>query len=202
MADTVQNVLSDDIDVYVQKEPKGTGSALLDARAVLKTESPAALIVSFGDMPWINANSVAKLAEEIKQGAAAAVLAYKFQVPPAFGRIIRDGEGNFNDIRQEKDCSPEELKIREIDGGVFAFNTHIVDKALDQLRNDNAAGEYYLTDLPHIIAMAGHKVSVVDAETLEETLGVNDRKHLEFAERIPMLRESEKIIHLANRMAV
>lgn len=196
-SDQVSSVLPDDVAVINQERPRGTASALMDAPDYLERDDTV-LVVSFGDMPWLNSGSAAKLAEAIEAGADAAVLTYEFDDPPHFGRIVCNEAGDLVDIVQFKDCSESQLDIKRLDAGMFAFRAKTVRPVLDQLDSNNAAGEVYLTDVPGKIAAAGGRVACIDAERLEEALGVNDRRHLEFAEQLTTLRESEEVLHLAD----
>lgn len=196
-SDEVAAVLPEDVEIVTQERPRGTASALIDAPHLLE-DGDNILVVSFGDMPWLNSASAARLAEAIEGGADAAVLTFKFDDPPHFGRIVRNEAGDLVDIVQFKDCNEEQLKIRELDAGMFAFRASAVRPVLNELDDNNAAGEMYLTDVPGKIADAGGRVECVSAERLEEALGVNDPRHLQFAEQLSSIRESEEVIHLAD----
>lgn len=196
-SDLVSSVLPPDVAVVTQERPRGTASALMDSPEYLE-EDENVIVVSFGDMPWLESSSACKLAEAVEQGADAAVLTYEFDDPPHFGRIVCDAEGAFVDIVQFRDCSEEELKIRRLDAGMFAFRAKAVKPALSLISSDNAAGEVYLTDVPGRIAQQGGEVACIDALRLEEALGVNDPRHLKFAEQLTTIRESEDVLHLAD----
>ncbi|MEM9072735.1 MAG: NTP transferase domain-containing protein [Myxococcota bacterium] len=196
-SDQVSAVLPSDTAVVVQERPRGTASAIIDSAEYLERDDDV-IVVSFGDMPWLNPRSVNRLAAAIEDGADAAVLTFVFDDPPHFGRILRDGEGNLVDIVQFKDCSEGQRSIGELDAGMFAFNAKAIRDVLDQLDSNNAQNEIYLTDVPGKIALGGGRVVCVAAERLEEALGVNDPRHLEFAEQLLALRESEEVLHLAD----
>jgi len=196
-SDQVSEVLPKDVAVVVQDRPRGTASAVVDAPHYLQDDNNI-LVISFGDMPWLNARSVERMSQAIEEGADSAVLTFNFDNPPRFGRIVRNKEGNLVDILQYRDCTQEQLEIHELDAGMFAFRAKAIRPVLSELSSENAANEMYLTDVPGKIAKRGGRVVCVPAEYLEEALGVNDRKHLEFAERLISLRRSEELVHLAD----
>lgn len=198
-SELVSSVLPSDVDVVTQEKPRGTASALMDSPQYLAQDENV-IVVSFGDMPWLEPCSASKLAEAIEQGADAAVLTYEFDDPPHFGRIVCDSKGTFQDIVQYRDCSEEQLKIRRLDAGMFAFRAKAVKPALSLIGSNNAAGEVYLTDVPGRIVEQGGTVACIDAVRLEEALGVNDPRHLEFAQQLTTIRESEDVLHLADNI--
>lgn len=189
-AEQVMSVLPKEVEVVVQERPRGTASAVLEAQHYLEDDDTQ-VVVSFGDMPWLNPTSVRQVLDALKTGADAALLFHTFEDPPHFGRIIRDEKGEFVTIRQYKDCSPEELEIKELDAGLFGFRAKALRDVLSLLDDDNAAGELYLTDAPGRIVSTGGRVACVATQHIEEALGVNDKRHLEFANQIVALRRSE-----------
>lgn len=104
------------------------------------------------------------------------------------GRIIRDGDGAFARIVEDKDCTPEEKVVRELNAGVYLFRAPELFEALGHLRCDNAQGEYYLTDVPAWLLKHGGKVGVCSACTPEEMLGVNTPAQLEQVEQAILKR--------------
>ena len=195
-SDETASVLPPHVEVVVQERPRGTASAIIAAQHYLTCDDTV-VVVAFGDMPWLNPNSAARLCAAIHDGAHAAVFTYHFDDPPQFGRIIRDRDGHFVDIVEYKDCTAKARALCELNAGMFAFQSGPLREALAYIDDNNAAGEQYLTDVPRHIARTGHRVATVVAEGVEETLGVNDPKHLEFARLLPLIRRSEKRLYLA-----
>ena len=100
-----------------------------------------------------------------------------------YGRIVRDGQGRFARIVEDKDCTPEEKAIRELNAGVYLFHAPELLACLSQLRCDNAQGEYYLTDVPALLLARGGKVGVCDSCTPVEMLVVNTPAQLAAVEK-------------------
>ena len=109
--------------------------------------------------------------------------------PTGYGRIIRDADGNFIKIIEHKDCTEEELEVKEINSGMYVFNAEALNASLGLLTNDNAQGEYYLTDTVAIIKNAGLKINALPVEDNNEILGVNTIAQLEEAEAIMQARK-------------
>lgn len=196
-ADEVADALLEGVETVVQQRPRGTASGILESDHIFSGED-SAVVVSFGDMPWVNPKSAKRLIDAIEAGADAAVLTYNFEDPPQFGRIIRDDAGDFMDIVQFKDLADDQREIRELDAGMFAFRSGPLRDNVKKLDSNNAAGELYLTSIPTEIRKAGGTVDCVPAEQIEEALGVNDPHHLEFAQRLGLLRSAEEILGVAD----
>lgn len=162
----------------LQAEQNGTGHAVriaLDAAP----ELTGTVVVLSGDVPLLRAETVeALLATHERAGAAATVLSAEVDRPAGLGRIVRDAKGNLERIVEAKDASPDELAIREINSGIYAFDAAMLRAALGKLSTDNAQGEEYLTDVFAILAGEGHPVAIEVAEFAYETLGCNDRAEL------------------------
>ena len=178
-----------DLQFVVQAEQRGTGHAVMAAREQLKGRQ-GSLIVLAGDGPMIKAETLARLAEAHEREAnAATVLTAEMGDPTGYGRIIRDGEGRFARIVEQKDGSPEELAVREVCVSIYCFGVAALLEALDHLRTDNAQGEYYLTDVPAVMLDQGKRVGVLCHTDPEEVLGINTR--VELAELDAKLRAAK-----------
>src|SRR5438128_2515101 len=135
-----------DLRFVLQAEQRGTGHAVMAAREQLKGRK-GPLILLAGDGPMIKAETLRRLAETHKaEGNAATVLTVEMDDPTGYGRIIRDGEGRFARIVEQKDGSPTELAVREVCVSIYCFDVAALLAALDHLNTDNAQGEYYVTD--------------------------------------------------------
>ena len=167
----------------VQEPQLGTGHAVLCARPALEGFD-GTVLVCYGDMPLMRQESYEALLEaHTSSGAACTILAGTSERDLAFGRIVRDAEGNFLEIVEDRDCTPEQKKIPELNCGICAFDCRKLLGALDRLQPNNAQGEYYLTDVPAILRRDGELVRVYTRQLNEELLGVNTLEQLEEAER-------------------
>lgn len=161
-----------DILTFLQKEQKGTGDAAKCAAEVI--DSTDCVCVLNGDAPFIDEATLrASLKQHIDSGAEVTVITAEIADPTGYGRIIREN-GGFKAIREQKDCSPEEVKISEVNSGAYWFSSKKLAEALPKLSTDNAAGEYYLTDCVELMEKRGAFIS----ENPAIVLGANTRKAL------------------------
>ncbi|MBS1812393.1 MAG: bifunctional UDP-N-acetylglucosamine diphosphorylase/glucosamine-1-phosphate N-acetyltransferase GlmU [Acidobacteria bacterium] len=162
----------------MQTEQRGTGHAVMCAREVLKN-ARGSLIVSYGDAPLVKADTLRKLIAEHESGQhAATLITIKMEIPPAYGRIIRDSENQFVKIVEDKDCTPEQKQIKEVNPGFYCFDIQTLLPALDRLTTHNAQGEYYLTDVPEILRADGKSVGTVLHDDYMELQGFNNRAEI------------------------
>ena len=132
----------------VQEQQLGTGHAVLSAEGSLHGFEGSVLICC-GDMPLLKKQTYQALADvHFKDHNACTILTGTSDVSLPYGRIVRDENGNFVQLVEEKDCSPDQLKIQELNSGVYIFEASKLLPALSKLKNNNAQGEYYLTDVP------------------------------------------------------
>ncbi|MDQ3714087.1 MAG: bifunctional UDP-N-acetylglucosamine diphosphorylase/glucosamine-1-phosphate N-acetyltransferase GlmU [Acidobacteriota bacterium] len=180
--------LSEEHAAFVwQKEQLGTGHAVNSAREFLETEDSTLLILS-GDVPMIRAETLAALVQQHHnhrgKGAACTILTVKLDEPKGYGRIVRDEAGFFSRIVEQKDASEEEKLIKEINSGIYCFNTKKLFSALSSVQNNNVQGEYYLTDVPALLREAGEDISLYQHTDAREVSGINNRAELADLERI------------------
>jgi len=195
-AEAVQTVLGDRAEYVLQAEQLGTGHAVLQAEAVLGEED-GVTVVTYGDTPLVTSGTIRALIERhIAQGAAATILTADAEDPTGLGRIIRGEDGGVLRIVEQKDCSPEEAAVREINTGTYCFDNRKLFAALGQVTNDNAQGEYYVTDVIGILHGRGEKIAAYLCEDSTEGIGVNDRIALGEAERL--MRARINAAHQAN----
>ena len=195
-ADSVKDVLAGQSDFAFQEQQLGTGDAVLAASDLLENLDGSTLVAT-GDTPLFTAETFNNLFKKHEEsGNSATVLTAKAPNPFGYGRIIRDEDGNVLRIVEQKDGTPEELAVDEINTGVFCFDNKELFKALKQVDNDNAQGEYYLTDVLEIMRKAGHKVGAYEMPDFSESLGVNDRIALAQATKIMQRRINEE--HMRN----
>jgi bifunctional UDP-N-acetylglucosamine pyrophosphorylase/glucosamine-1-phosphate N-acetyltransferase len=177
-----------------QAEPLGTGHALMQTENIL-ADYQGTILVIYGDTPLWRLRTLRGLIEtHHSAGADATVATAILDSPPAYGRIIRDRNGRITKIVEEKDCTAEEKKIREINVGLYCFSSRVLYRELAKVSNDNAQKEYYLTDVIGIAAADGLKVESYPVEDPSESLGINDRKQLAEAARVMNNRTLDRLM--------
>jgi UDP-N-acetylglucosamine diphosphorylase/glucosamine-1-phosphate N-acetyltransferase len=168
----------------VQSEQLGTGHAVLAAKSELNSHT-GALLVCYGDMPAIKRDVYEELLRtHFEQGNDCTLLTGESTLKMSFGRVLRDENGNFLHVVEEKDCTQQQLKITELNTGVYVFDTPKLIHALKELKNNNAQGEYYITDVPAIMRGHGSKIGVLMRNLGDDIIGVNTLGQLEMVERI------------------
>ena len=189
--EAVRNAFAaDSLRWALQAEQLGTGHAV--QQAMPETPVDNRVLVLFGDVPLLTPATCQRLVDETPP-TDVAVLTVDMDDPAGYGRIIRDGD-NVSRIVEEKDASPEEKSVVEINTGVLLCPADRLKQWLDNLGNDNAQGEYYLTD---VIAMAvgdGVTVHGIKAGTWTEVMGINDKKQLAEAERALQARLVDELM--------
>ena len=190
--DDVKSAVLEEFDsdhaVFVeQKEQLGTGDAVNSARAFLADRDSTLLVLS-GDVPMIRPETLAGLVQHHHghrgKGAACTILTVRLKDPTGYGRIVRDREGLFEKIVEQRDADEAERQLNEINAGIYCFDTRKLFEALAQVRNDNAQGEYYLTDVPGLLREAGEDVAIFLHSDAYEVEGVNNRVQLADLERL------------------
>lgn len=168
----------------VQDEQLGTGHAVLSANDALR-DYHGAVLVCCGDMPLLRRETFESLvATHFTEGNTCTMLTGTTEHGASFGRIVRGANGEFLRIVEARDCTDEQLAIREVNSGVYVFDCDALLSALRGLRNENEQGEYYLTDAPEIIGANGGKIGLCVRELGDEVLGVNTSNDLERVEKI------------------
>lgn len=167
--------------------PYGTGFAVIQALPHVK--EGAIVVVLCGDTPLVRHETLKMLLDSHSKGKnAATVLTAMMDDPTGYGRIIRKNDGTLERIVEQKDASEEEKSVREINSGIYCFDGDMLKESLGMIKNDNSQGEYYLTDVIHILNQRGSRVGAVAADNPSEILGVNSRVQLSEAERLMRLR--------------
>ena len=167
-----------------QREQLGTGHAVMCACDVLDGFD-GSLLVCCGDMPLISRDTYEQLCHEhFESGNACTMLSGSADVYLPYGRILRDADGNFVGVVEEKDADEEQKRITELNAGVYVFNFQALRSVLGQLRSDNAQGEYYLTDAPALMQAQGLRVGVCRRDLGFEIIGVNTPDQLKTVEDI------------------
>jgi len=159
----------------LQAEQLGTGHALMQAMPAIPDDHQ--VLVLYGDVPLLRAATLTALLERAGD-ASLALLSVVLEDPTGYGRVLRDNAGNVYRIVEQKDANRKELGVREANTGVMVAPAAALRRWLGRLSNDNAQGEYYLTDVVTLAVKDGFKVEAVAAPTAAEVLGVNDRLQL------------------------
>jgi bifunctional UDP-N-acetylglucosamine pyrophosphorylase/glucosamine-1-phosphate N-acetyltransferase len=173
-----------DARAVVQTEQNGTGHAV---RTVLESVGTinGTILVTYGDTPLLRTETLAELlATHAAEGNAVTVLTAEVPDPTGYGRIIRDTTGAVLEIVEEKDASPEQRVIKEMNSGVYAFDGLLLADAVKRVSTANSQGEEYLTDVLSILREDGHRVGAFVAADHVEVEGVNDRVQLAFARAV------------------
>ncbi len=170
-----------------QTEQLGTGHALLVGRAAL-SHLDGYLVIVYGDGPLLRAATVRRLIETLGASeAAGALLSADMPDPTGYGRVIRGVSDRIMAVVEQKAATPQQLAIREANMGIYCYRAELFWRHVGEMRPDNAAHEYYLTDMVQILKRAGHYVTAMKIDDPRECLGINDR--IELAEADRFLRE-------------
>ncbi len=181
-ADLVRETLKDlDVSWIEQKQQLGTGHAVQQASAHF-TDNDTVLIL-YGDVPLLKLNTVKALIKNVSEQSIA-LLTVTLDDPTGYGRIVRDASGQVSKIVEQKDATVAEQLIKEGNTGIMAVKGQQLKKWLNQLGNDNAQGEYYLTDVIEMAVADGIAVITSQPESVDEVLGVNNRIQLSHLERV------------------
>jgi len=171
----VRTVAGEHVTIVEQRERRGTGHAVLQARGVCAGDT---IVVLPGDTPLLTCDTLAALAAKHRaSGAAATVLTAELEHPYGYGRILREG-GRVTGIVEERDATEDQKRIREVNTSVYCFDAERLWRSLAEIRPDNEQGEYYLTDTIGILARTGGRIETHGVEDPTEALGINDRKQL------------------------
>ncbi len=184
-----------DVQFAVQHEQRGTGHALQQALPLIDTGVPT--LVLYGDVPLTRASTLERLAQAASQAGETAgygVLTVTLDDPTGYGRIVRDAAGQVVRIVEQKDASEAERRIAEINTGIVITPSAPLAGWLAALRNDNAQGEFYLTDVVEQAIAAGHPVVTAQPDEEWETLGVNSKQQLAELERVYQRNAAEALL--------
>ena len=199
-AEAVKEKLGDRAEYVLQEKQLGTGHAIRQAEPLLGNED-GITIVTCGDTPLVTSGTLKALIDyHAETGAAATILTANVDDPSGLGRIVRGDDGSVLRIVEQKDCRPEEAAIAEINTGTYCFDNRKLFSALGEVKNDNAQGEYYLTDVIGILRERGERIAASVCDDPAEAIGVNDRIALGEAERL--MRARINAAHQANGVTI
>lgn len=200
MKEEVMEALGNNISYAYQEEMLGTGHAVMQAQEYLKGKRGKVLVLN-GDVPLIRPETLNKLIEKsIENKEYATLLTAIYDNPTGYGRIVRDEGGNIEAIVEEKDTTPLQKEIKEINAGVYCFDIEELLSALEKIEPNNAQGEYYLTDVIKIMNEKGLKTGAVIVEDNTEILGINDRIQLEMLTKVLQMRINTE--HMKNGVTI
>jgi bifunctional UDP-N-acetylglucosamine pyrophosphorylase / glucosamine-1-phosphate N-acetyltransferase len=178
------------IEWVVQAEQLGTGHAVLQALPRLNAD--AEVLILYGDVPLVRVETLRRLLEASHKGVA--VLTAEVANPTGYGRIVRAAAGRVSRIVEQKDATPAEAAIREINAGFFALRAGQLAAWLPKLSNQNAQQEYYLTDIVALASADEVPVFAVKVEDKWEVAGVNSKQDLAGLERVVQHREAARLL--------
>jgi len=192
-AEKIKSILGDEFTYVSQEKRLGTGDALKKAAPSLK-DSKGELVVLPGDAPFITASMLMQLVHYHRErNPAATVLTALLADPSYYGRVIRDGYLGVKRIVEVKDAKPEELKIKEVNSGIYCFDTQRVLPLLFKLTPSKVTREYYLTDVISLMHKQGLRVEALKSEDPTVILGVNTREELRRADQIMRRRQLDNM---------
>lgn len=166
------------VEFIDQVQLLGTGHAVNVTKDLLKDFS-GDVIILYGDVPLLSSETLITLKNFHKEeGNAVTVITAEIDDPFGYGRIIRDAEGRFTKIVEEKDANESEKAVREINSGIMIFDSSILFPTLSQIRNENSQAEYYLTDAIEILNASGQRVGAFKVKDPREVLGANTPEQL------------------------
>ncbi|MNI00834.1 Bifunctional protein GlmU [compost metagenome] len=199
-AEKVKAYVGQDAEYVLQETQLGTGHAVKQAKDLLGGEAGTTVVIC-GDTPLVTAETLEGLmALHEGQNAAATVLTAVMEQPAGYGRIIRGDDGGVQKIVEQKDCTPEEAAVNEINTGTYCFDNAKLFAALDKVTNSNNQQEYYLTDVIGILRAQGDIVLGYQAHDAAESIGVNDRLALSEAENL--MRQRINRGHMLNGVTI
>ncbi|MFD2671545.1 bifunctional UDP-N-acetylglucosamine diphosphorylase/glucosamine-1-phosphate N-acetyltransferase GlmU [Marinicrinis sediminis] len=199
-AEAVRSYLDERVEYVMQEQQLGTGHAVLQASELLAQEEGVTFVVC-GDTPLIRADSLEAMHRlHVESGAAATIMSAVLDQPQGYGRIVRDQHDLVQKIVEQKDCSEEEAAIQEINTGTYCFDNRKLFEALEQVTNDNAQQEYYLTDVISILQSQGETIQAYVLDDIRDSIGVNDRVALSQAEQWMRQRICET--HMRNGVTI
>ena len=199
-SDKVLECINDEDVTFVRQPigedvPYGTGFAVMQGKDYIADDS--CVIILYGDTPLITGETLNKLIEYHNyRDNVCTVLSADLEDPTGYGRIVRDEFGEIISIVEDKDATSDQLKIKEVNSGMYCFKGKYLKFALEKIDNDNAQGEYYITDAIQVLKSEALKVGVYKTENEEEIYGINSRTQLSEAEKIMRNRINQR--HMIN----
>lgn len=194
-SEDVRRALGDPTDVHFveQKVRLGTGHALKETRSACGNGRGTVLVLP-ADTPLLSEETLKRLVDRHRgSGAAATLLTAVVEDPTGYGRIVREA-GQVTAIVEDRDASPQQKQIREINSSIYAFDARHLWPALEQIGAENAKGEYYLTDVIAVLRREGRRIDALLSDDPAECLGINDRKQLAHVAALLRTRTLERLM--------
>lgn len=183
-----------DVEFALQEEQLGTGHAVLCAKKNFENSEGIVLILC-GDTPLLTSELLEKFtAAHINTNCAATVLTAEMPDAKGYGRVIREEDGSFKKIIEDRDATDDEKQIREVNAGCYCFDVKKLFGSLEKISNQNAQGEYYLPDVLPILKSEGEKVGAFKAKYCIETIGINNRSQLAAADKALRMRKEQELM--------
>ncbi len=196
----IEEVLKDSVTYAVQDEQLGTGHAVMKAAKLIEGRKGKVLVLN-GDHPIMRPETLKNLVDiSNKKQESATILTMVHENVLPYGKIIHDGEGKIKEIVEHKDCNDEQLNIKEVNLGMYCFDIEELEKALKELKSNNAQNEYYLTDVIKIMYDKGLKTGSIVVSDNAEVLGINDRMDLQVLTKALQLRINTQ--HMRNGVTI
>lgn len=194
-----KKIVEDSSEVVWQKEQKGAGHAVMQVTPVLEGKE-GETIICCGDTPCLTPETLGAMFDYHEANHnQMTVMTSILDNPHGYGRIVKDGDRILK-IQEQKDCSPEEEKIQEVNAGVYIVDNKLLFEYINKLTPNNAAKEYYLTDILGLLVNAGYKVGSFYVKDTEETIGINDRYQLSVGMKLLQKRINKK--HMLNGVTI
>jgi bifunctional UDP-N-acetylglucosamine pyrophosphorylase/glucosamine-1-phosphate N-acetyltransferase len=188
LADIQSEIAPATVEFAVQNEQLGTGHAVIEAEPCFEAERSEpghGVLVLAGDGPLIRADTLAQIRERQEStGAVATMATSRIDDPTGYGRIVRDAGGAFVGIVEQKNATPEQLKINEINPSYYLFDCKAMFDALKRVERNPVSGEYYITDVPSLLLESGERVEVIEAVPPADVLSINTPEQLAEVDRI------------------
>jgi len=192
--DEVKGCIQGEVKFAIQEKQMGTGHAVMCAADYINGNEGTTLVLT-GDTPLISKNTVSSLVSyHNAQGFSGTILTAEFDNPYGYGRIVRDGFGNVVRIVEHKDATSEEIAIREINSGIYCFDTKELMSALECIKNNNVQEEYYLTDVIEIMKNSGLAVGAYIVDDPLEIMGINSKVQLAEAAKVMRKRILDRLM--------
>jgi UDP-N-acetylglucosamine diphosphorylase/glucosamine-1-phosphate N-acetyltransferase len=185
-ADIVKKTVEGQADVQYayQEQQLGTGHAVMCAMPVLP-DSTRHVVVLCGDVPLLGGDTLQNFVDDHRsKNRTLSVLAVYLDDPKGYGRIVHDNNGNVVGIVEEADATSSQKSINLVNTGIYCVERDFLESALQQIRSDNAQGEYYLTDIVGVARQENLPIGVTIGDNADEFVGINSREHLEAVERM------------------
>ncbi|NOQ63722.1 MAG: UDP-N-acetylglucosamine diphosphorylase/glucosamine-1-phosphate N-acetyltransferase, partial [Methyloprofundus sp.] len=190
----VKQTLSElDAQWVEQKQQLGTGHAVLQADSLINNDET--VLILYGDVPLLSKQSIDDLLLNVSSESMA-LLTVLLKDPTGYGRIVRDSANKVLKIVEQKDASIEEQQVKEVNTGILAVKGEQLKSWLGQLDNSNAQQEFYLTDIIEMAVNDGITVKTSHPDSIDEVLGVNNRKQLSHLERVYQATQADKLMEL------